>query len=91
NTGLPGLGNSITGLTATAATTALPSGVTSAAAAAGALTPGLNIGWLKNMFGITGLGALLQAFSGTTDANVLSTPNLVTLDNEEAKIVVGQN
>src|SRR5205085_5735205 len=25
------------------------------------------------------------------DGNVLSTPNLVTLDNEEAKIVVGQN
>ncbi|MCS6480535.1 type II secretion system protein GspD, partial [Burkholderia thailandensis] len=28
---------------------------------------------------------------GSSDANVLSTPNLVTLDNEEAKIVVGQN
>jgi general secretion pathway protein D len=25
------------------------------------------------------------------DANVLSTPNLLTLDNEEAKIVIGQN
>src|SRR4030095_4336929 len=27
----------------------------------------------------------------TGDGNVLSTPNLLTLDNEEAKIVVGQN
>lgn len=43
------------------------------------------------MFGIQGLGGLLQYFSGVSDANVLSTPNLVTLDNEEAKIVVGQN
>ncbi|MEX3581947.1 MAG: type II secretion system secretin GspD [Burkholderia sp.] len=90
NNGLPNLGNSITGLTSAAAQVA-GTNISPAAAAAGALTPGLNIGWLKNMFGITGLGALLQAFSGTTDANVLSTPNLVTLDNEEAKIVVGQN
>lgn len=38
-----------------------------------------------------GLGLLARAFAGTTAANILSTPNLVTLDNEEAKIVVGQN
>ncbi len=85
-TNVSGLGNSITNLTTIAAAS-----TNGAAAAAGSLTPGLNIGWLKNMFGITGLGALLQAFSGSNDANVLSTPNLVTLDNEEAKIVVGQN
>ncbi|WP_244127327.1 type II secretion system secretin GspD [Burkholderia gladioli] len=89
--GINGVGNTITNLTATAATTSLPNGVNSAAAAAATLSPGLNIGWLKNMFGITGLGALLQAFSGSNDANILSTPNLVTLDNEEARIVVGQN
>ncbi|AJK44589.1 type II secretion system secretin GspD [Burkholderia plantarii] len=89
-TNVSGLGNTITGLTAAAATGSA-GGVNGGAAAAASLTPGLNIGWLKNMFGITGLGALLQAFSGSSDANVLSTPNLVTLDNEEAKIVVGQN
>lgn len=55
------------------------------------LLPGLNVGWLHNMFGVQGLGALLNYFAGTSDANVLSTPNLITLDNEEAKIVVGQN
>ncbi|KVP76575.1 type II secretion system secretin GspD [Burkholderia ubonensis] len=55
------------------------------------LLPGLNVGWLHNMFGVQGLGALLNYFAGVSDANVLSTPNLVTLDNEEAKIVVGQN
>ncbi|WP_244104313.1 type II secretion system secretin GspD [Burkholderia gladioli] len=79
------LGNTITGLTSLAA------GQAGFGNAAANISPGLNIGWLKNMFGITGLGALLQAFSGSNDANVLSTPNLVTLDNEEAKIVVGQN
>lgn len=89
-TNVSGLGNTITGLTAAAAAGSA-GGANGGAAAAASLTPGLNIGWLKNMFGITGLGALLQAFSGSSDANVLSTPNLVTLDNEEAKIVVGQN
>ncbi|RQS11362.1 type II secretion system protein GspD [Burkholderia sp. Bp9002] len=77
------LGNSITDLTSRAVTTPL--------GAISAVTPGLNIGWLRNMFGIQGLGALLQYFAGSSDANVLSTPNLITLDNEEAKIVVGQN
>ncbi|MGG1945410.1 type II secretion system secretin GspD [Trinickia sp. NRRL B-1857] len=57
----------------------------------GTLGQGLNIGWLHNMFGVEGLGGLLQYFAGVSDANVLSTPNLITLDNEEAKIVVGQN
>jgi general secretion pathway protein D len=36
-------------------------------------------------------GALLRALSGDTDNNILSTPTLVTMDNEEAEIVVGQN
>jgi general secretion pathway protein D len=49
------------------------------------------VGWVHNLFGVQGLGALLQALSQTADANVLSTPNLITLDNQEAKIVVGTN
>ncbi|KEZ07273.1 general secretion pathway protein GspD [Burkholderia sp. MSh2] len=79
-------GNSIINLTTggTATTVGLASNIAN-------LNQGLNIGWLHNMFGVQGLGALLQYFSGVTDANVLSTPNLITLDNEEAKIVVGQN
>jgi len=90
NPGL-GLGNSIINLTAGVASTT--GGVTGGGLAnnLGALSQGLNIGWLHNMFGVQGLGALLQYFAGVSDANVLSTPNLVTLDNEEAKIVVGQN
>ncbi len=81
-----GLGNSIINLTTggTAATAGLAANLAN-------LNQGLNIGWLHNMFGVQGLGALLQYFAGVSDANVLSTPNLITLDNEEAKIVVGQN
>ncbi|WP_081073771.1 type II secretion system secretin GspD, partial [Burkholderia territorii] len=72
-------GNSIINLTTggTAASTGLAANLSN-------LNQGLNIGWLHNMFGVQGLGALLQYFSGVSDANVLSTPNLITLDNEEA-------
>ena len=37
------------------------------------------------------LGALANLLQSTGDGNVLSTPTLLTLDNEEAKIVIGQN
>lgn len=40
---------------------------------------------------ITNLGMLARMLESDTKANILSTPNLVTLDNEEAKIVIGQN
>jgi general secretion pathway protein D len=36
------------------------------------------------------LGALANLLQSSGDGNVLSTPNLLTLDNEEAKIVIGQ-
>jgi general secretion pathway protein D len=52
---------------------------------------GINIGTVSKLAGhfvLTSIANFLQ----TNDAgNVLSTPNLLTLDNEEAKIVVGQN
>ncbi|GAB6142009.1 GspD family T2SS secretin variant XcpQ [Methylosoma difficile] len=35
--------------------------------------------------------ALLAAFAKDTNVNVLSTPSVVTLDNEEASMIVGQN
>jgi general secretion pathway protein D len=37
------------------------------------------------------LRALLSAFAEDNNVNILSTPSLVTLDNEEASILVGQN
>lgn len=36
-------------------------------------------------------GALIQALDSNTKANLLSVPSVLTLDNEEAHIVVGQN
>ncbi|SAL63579.1 type II secretion system secretin GspD [Caballeronia humi] len=57
----------------------------------GLLAQGLNVGLLHKFGNFFGLGGLLQALSTSSDANILSTPNLITLDNEEAKIVVGQN
>ncbi|OZB86259.1 MAG: type II secretion system protein GspD [Thiotrichales bacterium 12-47-6] len=37
-----------------------------------------------------GWGALLRALRSNTDNNILSTPSLVTMDNEEASMIVGQ-
>lgn len=36
-------------------------------------------------------GALIQALKESTKSNLLSTPSIVTMDNEEAYIVVGEN
>ena len=57
----------------------------------GAVASGLNIGLLKSINGVYALGAIAHFLETNTGANVLSTPNLVALDNEEAKIVIGQN
>ncbi|MCX4029996.1 type II secretion system secretin GspD [Endozoicomonas sp. SM1973] len=48
---------------------------------------GLSLGFYRN----GSLRALVQAFDTDSTANILSTPSLVTLDNEEAKIHVGEN
>ncbi len=37
------------------------------------------------------IGALIQAIQSTSDVNVLSTPHLLTTDNQEAEIVVASN
>lgn len=61
--------------------------------ASGTVAPssGLNIGVAHNSNGTYVLGFLARFLQTTGDGNVLSTPNLLTLDNEEAKIVIGQN
>jgi general secretion pathway protein D len=41
--------------------------------------------------GVYILGGLARFLEESGSGNVLSTPNLLTLDNEEAKIVIGQN
>jgi len=40
---------------------------------------------------VTSLGALARALQANNLGNILSTPNLLTLDNYKAKIVIGQN
>ena len=57
---------------------------------------GLNIGVLNGSVSVGGasvlnLGLLVRALENDANANILSTPTLLTLDNDEAKIVVGQN
>jgi general secretion pathway protein D len=52
-----------------------------------ALGSGLTLGYFKN----NSLRALIRALETDSTANVLSTPTIVTLDNEEAEILVGSN
>jgi general secretion pathway protein D len=58
--------------------------------------PGLILGLAKGFITVGGvqvpnIGALVRAFQNNTDANVLSTPQLLTIDNEKAKIIVADN
>ncbi|VTU14337.1 General secretion pathway protein D [Variovorax sp. SRS16] len=52
---------------------------------------GFNFGIGHKVNGQYVLGFLARFLQSNNEGNVLSTPNLLTLDNEEAKIVVGQN
>ncbi|MCX7239691.1 MAG: type II secretion system secretin GspD [Burkholderiales bacterium] len=62
-------------------------------AASGTALPGggFNFGVAHQTNGVYVLGALANFLQTNGDNNVLSTPNLLTMDNEEAKIVIGQN
>ncbi len=61
------------------------------------LGQGLNAGIVNGTISLPGIGTLYnlaflaRALEQTTGANILSTPTLLTLDNEEARIIVGQN
>lgn len=52
---------------------------------------GLTALLFKQSSGGVGLGMLARALEKNVKANILSMPNLITLDNEEARIIVGQN
>jgi general secretion pathway protein D len=52
---------------------------------------GLNLGLGTIIAGKTILGMFANFLQTTGEGNILSTPNLLTLDNEEAKIIIGQN
>lgn len=62
-------------------------------------TPGFLVGALRNTIRLDVAGGeqqllnipvLLRAFQGNTNVEVLATPNLLTTDNEEAEIIVGE-
>jgi len=55
------------------------------------LGQGLNVGLLSVINGVTSLAAIARMLQTQSETNIISTPNLITLDNEEAKIVVGEN
>lgn len=61
--------------------------------ATGTVVPanGLNVGAAFRKNGVYVLGFLGRFLQENGDANILSTPTLLTLDNEEAKIVIGKN
>ena len=62
----------------------------------GTIAQGLNVGLIRNGVSILGadainLGVLARALETEAGANIKATPNLLTLDNEEARIIIGQN
>ena len=63
----------------------------------GSVGQGLNLGIINGTISIPGLGVisnlglLVRSLENDANANILSTPTLLTLDNEEARIIVGQN
>ncbi|TVP59285.1 MAG: type II secretion system protein GspD [Halomonadaceae bacterium] len=52
---------------------------------------GVTLGAGQQRSGGFSWGVLIQALSSSTAANLLSTPSIITLDNEESEIIVGQN
>jgi general secretion pathway protein D len=60
-------------------------------AASISLGEGLNVGWITKIAGTYGLAAIANILQSRANTNIVSTPNLITLDNEEAKIIVGSN
>ena len=55
------------------------------------LSNGLSLALGRFGSGGVDFGFLLSAIASDSDNNILSTPTLVTMDNQEAEIVVGQN
>ncbi len=53
-------------------------------------TGGLTFGFGGTNGGVS-WGALIQALDSNADANLLSTPKIITMDNQESSIIVGQN
>jgi general secretion pathway protein D len=83
-------GNNILGLAQ--GLSGLNSGDTTAAAAAAGNLPGngITVGIFQQIGGKLGLGALAHALENSGSGKVLSIPTIITLDNEEAKLIAGK-
>lgn len=57
----------------------------------GSPSTGLTLGFGEERNSGVSWGALVQALEGNADANVLSTPKVITMDNQESSIIVGEN
>ncbi|MEQ1673759.1 MAG: type II secretion system secretin GspD [Candidatus Nitrotoga sp.] len=97
-TGLNGTGSQVIGGTNFGAAGVGGGNIISASGnIASSVSRGLNIGIVNGTTTLPGvgtvlnLGVLARALETDANANILSTPNLLTLDNEEAKILIGQN
>ena len=55
------------------------------------LGSGLSLGVGQFAADQLGIGALLRALASDASTNIISTPSLLTMDNQQAEIVVGQN
>ncbi|MCM8884310.1 MAG: type II secretion system secretin GspD [Candidatus Thiodiazotropha sp.] len=55
------------------------------------LGPGTSVGFGRFNSNRINFAALIQALESDTTTNILSTPSITTLDNQEAEIVIGQN
>lgn len=53
--------------------------------------PGITLGGYAEHKGKPSFAMVMQALASNTKANMLSTPSIMTLDNQEAEIMVGQN
>lgn len=83
-------GGSGTSISSIAGAAAGASSGDAAGAAISALGAGATLGLGKFNSGSFNFAGLIRALEGDGSTNVLSTPNLVTLDNQEAEIFVGQ-
>lgn len=91
--GLPG-GHGPVGFTNFASGTGSSLGEIAGEVASGTVSSvpeGLTLGIGRFNSNNVNFGALVRALQGDGSTNVLSTPTLLTLDNQEAEIVVGQN
>ncbi len=57
----------------------------------GVLGEGISINTGVGKIVFPNIGAVVRAFRGDSDINILSTPQILTLDNQEAEIKVGKN